>query len=118
MKVCFEYRGARNVVAYTHGASVLSESGDQFSARLARRIEEDMLAAEFHYQISVVLLTANRVRSSLEQAPAAFRAQPARYRYDIPTLLPNTAGRRPCELVSAAFPLRAPPLAVPFRDRD
>ncbi len=33
---------------------MLSESGDRFSARLARQIEEDVLAAEFHYQVRVV----------------------------------------------------------------
>ncbi len=61
LKVCFEHRGRSEGRELHPRRGVLSKSGDRFSARLARRIEEDMLAAEFHYQISVVLLTANGV---------------------------------------------------------
>ena len=58
----------------------LSESGDRFSAELARRIE-DMLAPELTYQASVVLLTTNGCAASWSRRRLGFGARPARYRY-------------------------------------
>ncbi len=94
LKACFEEQGFRDVATYIQSGNVLFESGDRSSARLVQRIEE-MLAARFDYQASVVLRTRAQMRRIEERAPDAFGRQPGRYRYDVlflkPPLTANSA---------------------------
>lgn len=86
LRACFEDQDFRNVATYIQSGNVLFESGDRSSARLAQRIE-DMLAATFDYQPTVVVLTRNRLRSIVDEAPDGFGAQPRRM-YDVLFLKP------------------------------
>jgi len=82
LKACFEEHGFRDVATYIQSGNVLFEADERSSKRLAQRIEE-MLAARFDYQASVVLRTRAQMRSIEERAPDGFGRQPDRYRYDV-----------------------------------
>jgi uncharacterized protein (DUF1697 family) len=77
----FERLGATNVRTYIQSGNVLFEAKET-ARTLTRRIEEG-LAKAFAYDASVVLRTRKQVQSIVENAPAGFGADPARYRYDV-----------------------------------
>ena len=82
LRACFEAHGFRGVATYIQSGNVLFESADARRAALTLRIEE-MLAATFDYQASVVLRTRKQLQDVVSRAPEAFGAQPAKYRYDV-----------------------------------
>lgn len=92
LRACFEVHGFRNVSTYIQSGNVLFESGERSSARLTQRVEE-MLAATFDYEASVVIRSRNQMRRVVQEAPEGFGDELARYRYDALFLKPPlTAG--------------------------
>lgn len=92
LRACFEEHDFRDVSTYIQSGNVLFESEERSSARLTQRVEE-MLAATFDYEASVVIRSRNQMRRVLQDAPEGFGADPARYRYDVLFLKPPlTAG--------------------------
>jgi uncharacterized protein (DUF1697 family) len=81
LKAIFEDQGFRNVATYIQSGNVIFES-QETSFKLVRKIE-DMLAAAFGYEASVVLRSRTQMRSVVDRSPAGFGSQPARYRYDV-----------------------------------
>lgn len=81
LKAAFEDHGYRNVATYIQSGNVIFDSREP-SAKLGRKVE-DMLAATFGYEASVVLRSRTQMRSIVDRAPAGFGSQPSRYRYDV-----------------------------------
>lgn len=82
LKVCFERLGLLDVTTYIASGNVLFTSSEANRARLTRRIEQ-ALSTTFDYPSSVVLRSAEDLRSIVEHAPAWCGRQPATYRYDV-----------------------------------
>jgi uncharacterized protein (DUF1697 family) len=87
LKACFEADGFSEVATYIQSGNVLFASPETRVAGLTRRIEE-MLAATFGYQATVVLRNRAQMRGVVERAPKGFGTQPAAYRYDVIFLKP------------------------------
>ena len=81
LRTCFEDGGFEQVATYIQSGNVLFRSAEK-QAVLARGIEE-MLAARFDYQASVVVRSQRQMRQIVERAPKGFGTQPAKYRYDV-----------------------------------
>ena len=85
---CFDKHGFHDVATYIQSGNVLFESTESSSAKLAKRIEE-MLVATFHgYRASVVVRSAKEMRNIVKNAPEKFGIDGGRYRYDVIYLKP------------------------------
>jgi uncharacterized protein (DUF1697 family) len=82
LRSCFERGGFRDVATFIASGNVIFRADRVAGPKLTRRIEE-MLAAAFDYQASVVVRSDEQMREVVERAPRGFGAQPARYRYDV-----------------------------------
>jgi uncharacterized protein (DUF1697 family) len=81
LKTCFEAGGFSRVATYIQSGNVLFTAAGS-SAALCRRIEAT-LGKTFGYRASVVLRTRTQLESVVEDAPAGFGRQPAKFRYDV-----------------------------------
>ena len=79
--------GHTGVSTYIQSGNVLFTSPDTRQAGLTQRIEE-MLAATFGYQATVVVRNRAQMRAVVEHAPKGFGTEPATYRYDAIFLKP------------------------------
>ena len=82
LKACFERHGFEQVTTYIQSGNVVFVSPEPSVPRLTSRIEE-MLAATFDYDASVILRTGRQLRAIVEGAPDRFGADASRYRYDV-----------------------------------
>ncbi len=87
LKACFEAGGFAEVATYIQSGNVLFTSPETRVAGLTQRIEE-MLAATFGYQATVVVRNRAQMRAVVEHAPKGFGTEPATYRYDAIFLKP------------------------------
>lgn len=81
LRTCFEDGGYEQVATYIQSGNVLFRSREK-QAVLTRCIEE-MLAARFAYNASVVVRSQRQMQQIVERAPKGFGTQPAKYRYDV-----------------------------------
>ena len=82
LKTCFEAQGFRDVATYIQSGNVLFTAGRASERVLTRRIEE-ALSATFAYQSRVVVRSFEQMKEIVREAPKAFGARPAAYRYDV-----------------------------------
>lgn len=88
LRACFEEHGYGKVATYIQSGNVVFESPERSATKLAQRIEE-MLAATFDYEASIVLRSRSRLRRVVDEAPSGFGARPDRCRYDVLFLKPT-----------------------------
>jgi uncharacterized protein (DUF1697 family) len=101
LKASFEKHGLSDVATYIQSGNVLFTSGAGAADKLARGIEE-MLVATFGCAASVVLRSGKQMRDIVGRAPAGFGAQPDRYRYDVIYLKPPLAASVAMKSVATA----------------
>ena len=82
LRSCFETEGFRDIVTYIQSGNVIFRSPASGLRTLTNRIEE-MLAAAFDYEASVVMRSRKQMRAVIAAAPAGFGEQPEAYRYDV-----------------------------------
>ena len=82
LRNCFEAEGFRDVVTYIQSGNVVFRSPSTRLRMLTKRIEE-MLAAAFDYEASVVLRSRRQMRAVVSDAPSGFGERPESYRYDV-----------------------------------
>ena len=78
LKVCFEEQGFADVATYIQSGNVIFTAAAAPVAKI-----EKALAATFRYQAVVVVCSAKQMKAIVDQAPAGFGTEPARYRYDV-----------------------------------
>jgi len=71
-----------NVATYIQSGNVLFESRLRNTSRLSLAIEEALTAA-FACTVPVVIVAQGQLENVVQNAPAAFGADPAQYRYDV-----------------------------------
>ena len=81
LRNCFKAEGFRDVVTYIQSGNVIFRSPSTGLRILTNRIEE-MLAAAFDYEASVVLRSRKQMRAVVSEAPEEFGERPETYRYD------------------------------------
>ncbi|MCY3772692.1 MAG: DUF1697 domain-containing protein [Gemmatimonadetes bacterium] len=82
LRSCFEAEGFRGVVTYIQSGNVIFHSPSSGLRTLTNRIEE-MLAAAFDYEASIVLRSRKQMRAVVAAAPPGFGEQPETFRYDV-----------------------------------
>ena len=82
LRNCFEAEGFHDIVTYIQSGNVIFRSPASGLSTLTNRIEE-MLAAAFDYEASVVLRSRKQMRAVVAGAPTGFGEQPETYRYDV-----------------------------------
>lgn len=82
LKACFAEHGFERVATYIQSGNVVFASRGSSATQLTVDIE-DMLAARFDYEASVVLRSGRQMRAIVDRAPEGFGEDPARYRYDV-----------------------------------
>ena len=92
LKACFDENGFEDAATYIQSGNVVFSSRERRAAGLALRIEQ-MLAATFGYDATVVVRNRAQMRAVLARAPKGFGVEPEKYRYDVIFLKePLTAG--------------------------
>ena len=82
LKSCLEDLGYQNVRTYIASGNAIFESGKK-AKRLAEEIE-DILPRTFALDaplVRVLVLSADEIKRVVDQAPAGFGDEPAKYRY-------------------------------------
>ena len=82
LRSCFEGGGFLDVSTFIASGNVLFRANGAAGPKLIKRIE-DMLAAAFDYQATVVVRSDKQMKATVEGVPKGFGTQPARYRYDV-----------------------------------
>jgi uncharacterized protein (DUF1697 family) len=82
LRACFEEHGYDDVATYIQSGNVVFGKRGARAADLTRAIEE-MLAARFSYEATVMLLSRPQLKKIVSSAPAGFGEEPELYRYDV-----------------------------------
>jgi uncharacterized protein (DUF1697 family) len=88
LRACFERLGFTDVTTYIQSGNVVFKTGRASVATLGSRIDSAM-EAEFGCGAPVVVLTAQKLRKLIENAPPGFGSRPELYRYDVAFLVPS-----------------------------
>lgn len=82
LKACFEQMGFGQVATYIQSGNVLFSTPETDKTGLISRIEK-ALSDRFAYNSRVVLITHERLKRIVEEAPPGFGQQQETYRYDV-----------------------------------
>jgi uncharacterized protein (DUF1697 family) len=84
LKECFEKHGFREVATFIASGNVIFEAAARSKpAALVEEIEGILAATFAGYPASIVLRSARQMREIVDEAPAGFGGEPAKYRYDV-----------------------------------
>jgi uncharacterized protein (DUF1697 family) len=82
LRACLECTGLKNVTTYIQSGNVLFESQLRSIAKLTRLIEQ-ALSEQLLKAAQIVVVSEEQLASVVTKAPAAFGAEPTKYRYDV-----------------------------------
>jgi uncharacterized protein (DUF1697 family) len=92
LRACLEQLQLNNVSTFIQSGNVLFESRHRNPLQLSGEIENAM-TKDFGFPSLVVVVSEPQLERVITQAPPAFGAQPAQYRYDVAFLKPPAAAR-------------------------
>ena len=92
LRAHLEQVGLKNVSTYIQSGNVLFESRRQNPLQLSGIIE-GTLTEKFGFALLAVVVTEDQLEQVIKQAPPAFGATPAEYRYDVAFLKPPIAAQ-------------------------
>jgi uncharacterized protein (DUF1697 family) len=93
LKECFERNGYSDVSTYIQSGNVLFRSRAKDVKRLTRRIEK-MLAEEFSYEATVVVVSHEQLSKIVSKAPKGFGSTPAKRLCDVIFLMPPLTAKK------------------------
>jgi uncharacterized protein (DUF1697 family) len=93
LKECFESNGFDDVSTYIQSGNVLFRTGAKDVKRLTRKIER-MLADEFSYEATVVVVSHRQLRKIVEKAPDGFGKKPGQRLSDVIFLMPPLTAKQ------------------------
>jgi uncharacterized protein (DUF1697 family) len=89
LKQVFDDMGFSNVKTYIQSGNVIFKALEGDTLKLADRIE-NQLKKNFSVEIKTLVLTADDLLETVENAPEIFGTEPEKFRYDVWFLLPPT----------------------------
>ena len=89
LKQVFDDMGFSDVKTYIQSGNVIFQTPESDKLKLTDRIEKQ-LQNNFSAEIKTLVLTADDLAETVENAPENFGAEPERFRYDVWFLLPPT----------------------------
>jgi uncharacterized protein (DUF1697 family) len=82
LKACFEDLGLADVATYIQSGNVIFSTPVADHTRLEHTIE-DALSQRFRYKSKVVLVSSDKLKRIVEEAPKGFGSNSRSYRYDV-----------------------------------
>jgi uncharacterized protein (DUF1697 family) len=89
LKQVFDDMGFSNVKTYIQSGNVIFQTSESDKLKLTDRIE-NQLQKNFSAKIKTLVLTADDLAETVENAPENFGTEPEQFRYDVWFLLPPT----------------------------
>ena len=89
LKQVFDDMGFSSVKTYIQSGNVIFRTSESDKLKLTNRIE-NQLRKNFSVEIKTLLLTADDLAETIENAPENFGVEPEKFRYDVWFLLPPT----------------------------
>jgi len=89
LKQVFDNMGFSDVKTYIQSGNVIFRTSESDKLELTDRIE-NQLRKNFSAEIKTLVLTADDLAETVENAPENFGAEPEKFRYDVWFLLPPT----------------------------
>lgn len=82
LKACFEKMGFTDVLTYIQSGNILFKSGERDTANLTNKIEK-ALSGRYNYNSRLVVISQKQLHTVVNEAPAGFGNDTAKYRYDV-----------------------------------
>ena len=87
LKQVFVDMGFYDVKTYIQSGNVIFRTQENDKLKITKRIESQ-LQKNFHVEIKTLVLTADELAETIENAPEKFGIEPEKFRYDVWFLLP------------------------------